>query len=152
MEDRFFGVSRWLVALTVMFIPISVLILVSGVWGYNVQLGLNQWTRYLLFVSWILLTISLIAGISNLISPPFEEGAEEEDKPLVANKAEKAADEEGGEDEDKPAEIVKKKRNLNVGYALLLTQAGTFLLGVIIYVVYISWMILPYIKIAQSTY
>jgi hypothetical protein len=149
MEDRFYGVSRWLVALTVVFIPLSVIMLVSGVWGYNVQLGLNQWTRYLLFVSWVLLTISLIAGISNLITPPLEEEAEGKAGSQTAMKAEK--DEEGGDDDDKPVEEVNKKRNLNVGYALLLTQAGTFLMGVIVYVVYISWMILPYINIPKTT-
>jgi hypothetical protein len=53
---------------------------------------------------------------------------------------------------EKPAVEAKKKRNLNVGYALLLTQAGTFLMGIIIYVVYISWMVLPYINIPTTTY
>jgi hypothetical protein len=149
MEDRFYNVSRWLVAMAVFFIPLSVIILVAGVWSYNVQMGLNQWTRYLLFVSWVLMTVSIITGISNLIAPPLEEKGEET-RAVIPEEEEGEGAAEG--EKEKPAERPAKKGKINVGYAFLLAQAGTFLLGVVLYVVYVSWMILPYINIPKTAY
>ena len=140
MEDRLNGVSRWLVALTVVFIPLSIFILISGPWSANY--GTNQWTRYLLFASWILLTLSLIAGVANLIAPPLEEENGKGEIPMV--KEETDTEEE---EKEKTVTEVQTKRRMNMEYSLLMAQATTFLLGIIIYVVYISWMVLPEIPL-----
>ena len=140
MEERFNVVSRWLVALAVLFIPLSVFILISGPWSYNFQVQAHQWTRYLLFVSWILLTLSLVTGIAKLVNPPLEEPGQGHEEPPPA--AESGKDTEGEEEEEQTVKV-KSKPPIDLGYSLLLGQAASFMLGVLIYVVYISWLILP---------
>ncbi len=138
MDEKLNTASRWLAALAVILIPLSVLAVVSSAWGLNYQFETAQWTRYLLFASWILLTLSVLAGIANFISPPEEEV---EDKEAVARAKDEGVMEEG---EEESAERSPKttKKPLNLGYAFLLAQACTLALGLLLYVAYISWMIL----------
>ena len=142
MEERFSTASRWLTALAVILIPLSVIAIVSGAWGVNYQFNTNQWTSYLLFASWVLLMLSVIAGISNLISPPEREPAKIAAAALAATASETDEEEEEGEEEEGRVPAQKEKAALNFGYALLLAQACTFALGMILYVAYISWMVL----------
>jgi hypothetical protein len=147
MEERFYITTRWLIALTVVFIPLSIFILISGPWSAN--FGNSQWTRYFLFASWILLTLSIVAGVSNLIAPPELEQDKGVDEPTAAKEPgeDLHSEEPEGEGEVGGAVKAKPKKGINVGYAMLLTQAATFLLGIILYVVYISWMLLPQITL-----
>jgi hypothetical protein len=145
MEERLYGVTRWLVALTVVFIPLSIFILISGSWGAN--FGDSQWTRYLLFASWVLLTLSLIAGVSNLINPTDEELEMGSESPMSAKSESDSALEGEEEKEEEESAVARPEKTRDFGYSLLLAQATTFLLGIILYVVFISWMVLPEIPL-----
>ncbi|RJP30218.1 MAG: hypothetical protein C4536_10325 [Actinobacteria bacterium] len=138
MDERLYTASRWLTALAIILVPLSVIAVVSGAWGLNYQFDTAQWTRYLLFASWILLALSVIAGIANLISPP-EVTLE---KPVAPARMEAAGETEGDEEETAKSAPQADKPPFNVGYAFLLAQACTLALGVVLYVAYISWMIL----------
>jgi len=140
MEEKLNAASRWLTALAVIMIPLSVIAIVSGAWGVNYQFDTNQWISYLVFASWILLMLSVIAGIANLISPPEQESGEAAAEVPAATASESEEDEAEGGEARVPAK--KAKSAFNFAYALLLTQACTFTLGMILYVAYISWMIL----------
>ena len=140
MEEKLNSASRWLMALAVILIPLTVIALVSSVWGLNYQFDTNQWTRYLLFASWILLTLSFVAGIAGLISPPEPELAPVKTAELPEAASESEKDE--GEESEGRVPAKKAKTAFNLGYALLLVQSCTFALGLILYVAYISWMIL----------
>lgn len=142
MEERLNTASRWLLALAVILIPLTVIALVSGAWGLNYQFGTNQWTRYLLFASWILLAISAVVGITSLISPPE---LESEKVPEKARQPEPVSEEEEGEEGEEKVERVspkKAKPAFNAAYAFTLAQACFFSLGIILYIAYISWMLL----------
>jgi hypothetical protein len=146
MEEKINVVSRWLVALTVIFIPLSIIILVSGSWGANF-LDM-QWTRYLLFASWIALTLSLIVGAGNMITFMAVDASPKKKKPTVVNKSNGDEGEDGAEDEkaDKPAD----NPSSSMSYNLMVVQVGTFVIGVILYVAFVSWMILPLITLSSS--
>jgi hypothetical protein len=143
MEEKLNSASRWLMALAVILIPLTVIALVSSVWGLNYQFDTNQWTRYLLFASWILLAISAIIGITNIISPPE---LESEKAPTKAKEKSPAPLSEEGEGEDEEGaervETKKAKPAFNAVYAFTLAQACFFSLGIILYVAFISWMLL----------
>ncbi len=142
MEEKLTSVSRWLLALAAIIIPLTVLILSSAAWGQNYVFNTNQWTRYLLFASWILLAISAIVGTANLINTPERQpGEAEAEKAEVATAVddEEAREEDGGEE---VAAAKKPKRPFDLTYAFTLTQACSFVLGLILYVAYMSWMIL----------
>ena len=138
MEEKLNTASRWLLALAVILIPLTVIAIVSGAWGLNYQFDTNQWTRYLLFASWILLTLSVVVGIASIISPPEPVLADVVTSPAVMGDADEDETEEGA---GRPAPM-KTKPAFNFPYALLLTQACTFAVGMILYVAYMSWMIL----------
>lgn len=140
MEEKMNLASRWLMALAVLMIPLSVIAIVSGAWGVNYQFDTNQWTNYLVFVSWVLFLLSIVAGIVNVISPPELEGEKAETAAPVAEVSGPDADEEEEVGTTVPAK--KKKSAFNFAYAMLLTQVFTFSLGMVVYVAYISWMIL----------
>jgi len=137
MDEKLYTASRWLVALAIILVPLSVIAVVSGAWGLNYQFDSAQWTKYLLFASWIFMTLSVLAGMANLISPPETEL----EKIESAVKAEVESEMEGDEEDVKPSPKPGES-SFNVGYAFLLGQACTLALGLILYVAYISWMIL----------
>ena len=139
MEERLNVASRWLVALTAVIVPLTVIVLISAPWGLNYQYDVGQWTKYMLFAAWILFALSLGAGVSVLVSPPAGESGGEQEAPADAVEGEPG--EEGEEEKEKPAGP-EAKPAFNFDYALLLSQATCFMLGMILYVVYLSWMIL----------
>jgi hypothetical protein len=129
-------------ALAVILIPLTAIAIVSGAWGLNYQFNTNQWTRYLLFASWILLAISAVVGTANLISPPE---LESEKAAAKAQKLAVAKDDEDEEEKEEGSERISSreaKPAFNYAYAFTLTQACSFALGMILYVAYMSWMIL----------
>jgi len=139
MEERLNTASRWLLALAVILIPLTVIALVSGAWGLNYQFNTNQWTRYLLFASWILLAISAVVGITSLISPPELESEKVSEK---TRPPEAGSEEEEGEEKVELVSPKKAKPGFNAAYAFTLAQACFFSLGIILYIAYISWMLL----------
>lgn len=135
MNDRSSGAVRWLTALAVVFIPLSIIILISGSWLANFTS--NQWTRYLLFASWISLTLSVVLGVVNMVGRLGEEG------PLsVVGGTGGEETEASGTTEYKGLSGMEKE-GYRVEQALLLGQATAFLLGLFLYVAFISWMVLP---------
>ena len=141
MEEKSNVVSRWLLALTVLFIPLSLMSLITGTWGANYIDA--QWTRYLLFASWIALTLSLIVGAGNMLTF-MADGSGKVKKKSVA-----AAGMSGeGEEEEIVEEIVEEETASTMSGGLLLAQVSTFMLGVILYVAFISWMLLPEIIVS----
>jgi hypothetical protein len=141
MEEKLNMASRWLLALAVILIPLTVIAVVSGAWGLNYQFNTNQWTRYLLFASWILLAMSAIVGTANLISPPE---LESEKAAAAAKPPTTVSRDEEDEEEEEAERVIKKsdKPPFNYAYAFTLTQACSFVLGMVLYVAYMSWMIL----------
>ena len=109
---------------------------------FNYQFDTNQWTRYLLFASWVLMAVSAVVGISSLVSPP-ELGSEKGEARVgaPASAADSEAEEEG-EGETRTAAEGAARPGLNAAYAFTLAQAVTFVLGLMVYVVYTSWLIL----------
>ncbi len=144
MEDRINVISRWFVALTVVFIPLSILVLISGSWGANFLS--SQWTRYLLFASWVALTVSLVVGAGNTVVFMAEEEGEEAEPPAL----DPAPEGEGEGSEKEQASADKRSKAQSMSYNLLLVQVATFLVGVVLYVAFISWMLLP--KIVMNAY
>ncbi|MBC7253713.1 MAG: hypothetical protein H5T72_07075 [Actinobacteria bacterium] len=140
MEERLFGAARWLTALAVVFIPLSIIILISGSWLANFTS--NQWTRYLLFASWVSLTLSIVLGVVNMVGGAGEGGlapGEEESG--------EGEEEDGGEVTPGATSPGTVARGGRVEQALVLGQATAFLLGVFLYVAFISWMVLPRISL-----
>ena len=140
MEDRIGLVSRWFVAIAVVFIPLSILVLISGSWGANFLS--SQWTRYLLFASWVALTVSLVVGAGNTVVFMAESPR------MVARGEDPEGEKEGGE--ETPVPSASRGKSSNMSYNLLLVQVASFLVGVVLYVAFISWMLLP--KIVMSAY
>ena len=141
MEEKLNTVSRWLLALAVILIPLTVIAVVSGAWGVNYQFNTNQWTKYLLFASWILLGISAVVGTANLISPPELESEKAAEAAGAAVSGPHDEEEEEAEGLERPARK-KERPPFNYVYAFTLTQASSFVLGIVLYVAYVSWMIL----------
>ena len=141
MEERINLLSRWFVALTVIFIPLSILVLISGSWGANFLS--SQWTRYLLFASWVALTVSLVVGAGNSVVFMAEEGGKETGPADREREPEEGEDEEYARDIAGDAAAPSRGGSLGMSYNLLLVQVATFLVGVALYVAFISWMLLP---------
>ncbi|MDI6874841.1 hypothetical protein [Candidatus Solincola sp.] len=140
MNDKQSGAARWLTALAVVFIPLSIIILISGSWLANFTS--NQWTRYLLFASWVTLTLSIVLGVVNMV------GRAGDGSPSAGT--EESEGEGGGEGEtvSGAAPSGMDMERYRVEQALLLGQATAFLLGLFLYVAFISWMVLPKIGLA----
>ncbi len=141
MGEKLDLASRWLLALAVILIPLTVMAIVSGAWGLNYQLNTNQWTRYLLFASWVLLAFSAVAGTANLITPPGEEcgeGAVE----VTPEPRRGEGGEEGAGGEPRLPERAGGMRDFSTAYAFVLAQACAFVAGIIVFIAYLSWMLL----------
>lgn len=141
MSEKQLVAARWLTALAVIFVPLSIIILISGSWLANFTS--NQWTRYLLFASWVFMTISVVLGAVNMVGVA---GEEEFSRSTVAGEA-KVHDEEK-ESESAPPSSGSEPRDYAVGQSLLLGQVSSFLLGLFLYVAFISWMVLPRIGLS----
>jgi len=141
MDEKLNVASRWLLALAVILIPLTVIAIVSGAWGLNYQLNTNQWTRYLLFASWILLALSAVVGTANLITPPEAESGKSlaEPRPVPREGGDEEEDTDG---EPKRSDRPKGRPAFNSVYAFMLAQACTFVVGIILYIAYMSWMLL----------
>ncbi|MBC7252418.1 MAG: hypothetical protein H5T72_00410 [Actinobacteria bacterium] len=155
MNGKFSGTARWLTALAVMFIPLSIVILISGSWMANFMS--NQWTRYLLFASWISLTLSVVLGVVNMAGLSGEESrasdigvsrglAGEVGGPATGGGEGEAGEERRGETASGSIPSGMEREGYGVEQALMLGQASAFLLGLFLYVAFISWMILPKIS------
>ena len=142
MEGKYSKASMWLTGLAVLFIPLSIIILFSGPWSINYQVQTHQWIRYLLFVSWILMTLAIIAGIANLISPMAEEEVVEGVK-VKRSSVEAGEDNTVIEAEEESTVMVRPRSKMTMTMVTLMSQATLFALGIILYVVYISWLLLP---------
>ena len=145
-EERIYQVSRWLLALAAVIIPLSIFVLISGPFSANYLT--RQWTRYMLFASWICWTISLIAGIVNILGFFFTEtsgikegqsaGGEDEGigEPESVEKA-PVAEKEGKGD---------KESSALWSASLMGAQAAFFMTGVLLYVAFCAYMLLPYLQ------
>jgi len=156
MNGKFSSTARWLTALAVMFIPLSIIILISGSWMANFMS--NQWTRYLLFASWISFTLSVVLGVVNMAGLSGEEsraadigegqGLAGGEGHLEAGAGEgEAGEKRRGETASSAIPSGMEREMYRVEQALMLGQASAFLLGLFLYVAFISWMILPKISL-----
>lgn len=149
MEERGSRAAQWLTALSVIYVPLSIIILLSGSWMVN--FSSNQWTRYLLFASWVAMVVSTVLGVFNMISLPAERRERPAGRRLEGG-------EPGGEEEgerERSAEVPHPAVSATEAaepvsprvQGLLLAQAAAFLLGLFLYMAFISWMILPEIAL-----
>lgn len=141
-EDVVNTLSRWLLALAVIFIPLSLIVLITVSFAYNFPD--RQWTRYLLFSSWLVLGLSLLAGMANLVNLSFEVDYEDKESPKAEIELE--TDEEG-----EVVEVLTDSKGVDMGAVLMLSQAFTFALGFILYVIFICWMIVPSLQLQTTT-
>jgi len=148
-NERVFRAAQWLTALAVVFLPLSIIILLSGSWMVNFTS--NQWTRYLLFASWLAFLLSVVMGVFNMISAPAERRRRPASR--LADDGGRTGDPEepGGKarpEDDAPAlSAATGERQLSGGQGMLLAQATVFLMGLFLYMAFISWMILPEIAL-----
>lgn len=141
-EDVVNTLSRWLLALAVIFIPLSLIVLITVSFAYNFPD--RQWTRYLLFSSWLVLGLSLLAGMANLVNLSFEVDYEDKESPKAEIELE--TDEDG-----EVVEVLTDSKGVDMGAVLMLSQAFTFALGFILYVIFICWMIVPSLQLQTTT-
>ncbi len=150
MEDRYERASRLLTALATMMLPLTLLAMATWTWYVNYanyQFNTNKWTSYLLLACWIFFLLAVIAGISSLINPPAPEigleAASASGEPKEA-----AGEEKNGEE---PGIGPAKKPRINLGYALLLAQSASFVLGLLLFFVYVAWLLLGLDPLPQQT-
>jgi hypothetical protein len=140
-EERIYQVSKWLLALVAVIIPLSILILISALFAANYPA--REWTRFLLFAAWMCWTISLIAGVVNIVGFFFtEESGIQEGQPIdeVEEKQEEIG--EAGQEEKKEVEPEKNSSAL-WSASLMGAQAAFFMTGVLLYVAFCAYMVLP---------
>jgi len=140
-EERIYQVSKWLLALVAVIIPLSILILISALFAANYPA--REWTRFLLFAAWMCWTISLIAGVVNIVGFFFtEESGIQEGQPVdeVEEKQEEIG--EAGQEEKKAVEGEKNSSAL-WSASLMGAQAAFFMTGVLLYVAFCAYMVLP---------
>lgn len=145
VNDKTSAAARWLTALAVVFVPLSIIILISGSWLANFTS--NQWTRHLLFASWISLTLSVILGVVNMVGQPEGRASLSEERMDDKGCGEKARDQGAEGSEAAPDFPPFSGKTYTMEQILLLIQATTFILGLFLYVAFISWMVLPKINL-----
>ena len=144
-EERIYQVSKWLLALVSVIIPLSILILISALFAANYPA--REWTRFLLFAAWMCWTISLIAGVVNIVGFFFtEESGIQEGQPVdeVEEKQEEIG--EAGQEGKKAVEGEKDSSAL-WSASLMGAQAAFFMTGVLLYVAFCAYMVLPSIAV-----
>lgn len=146
-EERLFTVSRWLLALTLIFIPLSIVVLISVVFAYNYPD--RQWTRYLLLLSWISSALSFLLGLMNLIGFSMARGGEN-----TCEERETEGEDQGEEDfmSSPPSTMAVESLSHPRGGGhpaggMLMGQAFTLAVSVILYVAFLCWMLLPGIRV-----
>ena len=140
-EERIYQVSKWLLALVAVIIPLSILILISALFAANYPA--REWTRFLLFAAWMCWTISLIAGVVNIVGFFFtEESGIQEGQPVdeVEEKQEEIG--EAGQEGKKAVEGEKNSSAL-WSASLMGAQSAFFMTGVLLYVAFCAYMVLP---------
>lgn len=140
-EERIYQVSKWLLALVTVIIPLSILILISALFAANYPA--REWTRFILFAAWMCWTISLIAGVVNIVGFFFTETSGiKEGQPV--NEVEEKQEETGkiGQEEQKAVEG-KKDSSALWSASLMGAQAAFFMTGVLLYVAFCAYMVLP---------
>ena len=151
-EERIYQVSKWMLALVAVVIPLSILILISATFGANYLE--RQWTRYLLFAAWMCWSISLISGVVNIVGFFFsEESGIQEGQPVDEverreGEIGKIAYEEQKEQEEREARRkAKSKKDSSALWSasLMGAQAAFFMTGALLYVAFCAYMILPVI-------
>ncbi len=145
-EERLFTVARWLLALTVIFIPLSIVVLISAVFIYNYPD--RQWTRYLLLFSWVSSSVSFFLGMVNMVglSLSGEEGSSGVSSAVV--------DDESGDEfmSETPSTSIPQTayQRRSVGFpagGMLMAQAFTLAVAIALYVAFLCWMLLPGIRL-----
>jgi len=148
-EERIYQVSKWLLALVSVIIPLSILILISALFAANYPA--REWTRFLLFAAWMCWTISLIAGVVNIVGFFFtEESGIQEGQPVdeVEERQEEIGKIGNEEQEEPKADIGKTDKSKKDSSALwsaslMGAQAAFFMTGVLLYVAFCAYMVLP---------
>jgi hypothetical protein len=149
-EERIYQVSKWLLALVTVIIPLSILILVSALFAANYPA--REWTRFLLFAAWMCWTISMIAGVVNIVGFFFtEESGIQEGQPVdeVEEKQEETGkmgqeEQEAHEKQEDRKEVKAAKDSSALWSASLMgAQAAFFMTGVLLYVAFCAYMVLP---------
>jgi hypothetical protein len=143
-EERIYQVSKWLLALVSVIIPLSILILISALFAANYPA--REWTRFLLFAAWMCWTISLIAGVVNIVGFFFAETSGIKEGQPVGEEGDKV---EGLEPSESTVvekeEIEKKEKDSSALWSasLMGAQAAFFMTGVLLYVAFCAYMVLP---------
>lgn len=146
-EERIFHVSRWLSALALVFIPLSIVVLISVVFAYNYPD--RQWIRYLLLFSWISTAVSALVGIINMVGMSLSdvEGEGAEDQKEVDRRQEEELmvipERQGGSQVDKD----ENRGSGSYQESLVFIQAFTLGVGIALYVAFLCWILLPGIKV-----
>jgi hypothetical protein len=140
-EDRIYQVSRWLLALVAVIIPLSILILISALFAANYPA--REWTRFLLFAAWMCWTISLIAGVVNIVGFFFSEETGIPEKTAFDEIVEKQEEMDKAGGEDKKADEKKSDSSALWSASLMGGQAAFFMTGVLLYVAFCAYMVLP---------
>lgn len=140
-EERIYQFSKWLLALVSVIIPLSILILISALFAANYPA--REWTRFLLFAAWMCWTISMVAGVVNIVGFFFtEESGIKEQKPAEEEKEKQEETEEIGQGEK--VEVEAEKDSSAVWSASLMgAQAAFFMTGILLYVAFCAYMVLP---------
>lgn len=147
-EERIYQVSRWLLALAAVIIPLSIFVLISGPFSANYLA--RQWTRYMLFASWICWAISLIAGIVNIVGFFFTETSGIKEGQPAGDERDKVEEPEYAEEAPAPEKEGKEKKEEESSAmwsaSLMGAQAAFFMTGVLLYVAFCAYMLLPYLQ------
>jgi len=145
-EERIYQVSRWLLALAAVIIPLSILVLISGPFSANYLA--RQWTRYMLCASWICWTISLIAGIVNILGFFFTETSGIKEGQSAGGEDEGMGEPESVEEAPVAEKEGKgdKESSALWSASLMGAQAAFFMTGVLLYVAFCAYMLLPYLQ------
>lgn len=142
LEEKAGTAVRWMTAMAVILVPLSTFFLLTASYGYNFPH--RQWSRYILFASWALLGISVLAGLVNMIGP------------LLAGSSGGNGNGEGGErvspEEEGPTIHPGEKEmegggGKGVDVVLAAAQAVAFGLGFLLYVGFICILLLPVIPL-----